>query len=279
MSCSKQDLINARNQLSDNALKYFLFQPEVKAIFIAGSLAAGTTDEFSDIDLRVVVAHEDHQQFIASRLAAPKQWGDFLYNEWIKDAIHCVSHFKPFNKIDVFYFTPEHLQPSPWYSLPIQVIHDPEGLVKNLINASKDLPFVVDVDEVERLISKGLACIHEIYRRAMRGELFYAQSLLDQTRYCMIKADDYLSGHPPHGSGFAGFERRGTEEVIEAIQASYSPPEKQSLLNRLQRLLEVYRTQISRLHEMFSLKRDIHLDFYSLDLVKELINREDFNLR
>jgi predicted nucleotidyltransferase len=93
-------LINARNQLLDNALKYFLSQPEVKAIFIAGSLAAGTTDEFSDIDLRVVVAHEDHQQFIVSRLAAPKQWGDFLYHEWVKDAIHCVSHFKPFNKID-----------------------------------------------------------------------------------------------------------------------------------------------------------------------------------
>ncbi len=113
----------------------------------------------------------------------------------------------------------------------------------------------------------------------MRGELFYAQSLLDQTRYCMIQADDYLSGHPPHGSGFAGFEQRGTEELIEAIQGSYSSPEKQSILNSLQRLLKVYRTQIILLHEIFSLKRDIHLDFYSLDVVKEWINREDFNLR
>lgn len=46
----------------------------------------------------------------------------------------------------------EHLQPSPWYSLPIQVIYDPEELVKNLIEASKDLSFVPDVDEVDRLI-------------------------------------------------------------------------------------------------------------------------------
>lgn len=105
MSCSKQDLNCARNQLLDKALQYFLSKPEVKAIFIAGSLAAGTTNEFSDIDLRIVVAPEHHHQLVSERLAAPRQWGDFLYNEWIKDAIHCVSHFKPFNKLDVFYFT------------------------------------------------------------------------------------------------------------------------------------------------------------------------------
>ena len=94
MSCSKQDLNCARNQLLDKALQYFLSKPEVKAIFIAGSLAARTTNEFSDIDLRIVVAPKHHLQLVSERLAAPRQWGDFLYNEWIKDAIHCVSHFK-----------------------------------------------------------------------------------------------------------------------------------------------------------------------------------------
>lgn len=274
MGYSKEDLITARQNLFNNIVQYFLAKEGVLALFVAGSIAEGTTDEFSDVDFRVVITPERHQQFISERLCAPKQWGEFLFNEWVENTIFCVSHFKPFNKADVFYFTTQHLKPSPWYSLPIQVIHDPKGFVARLIEASRNLAFTPSIDEVDRAISKGLACAHEVYRQVMRNELFYAQSLLDKTRFYMIQADDYLSKNPPHSSGFAHLERRGSRKIIETLSACYPKLERRAILNRLAMLLEVYRMQVIELHNMLPLERDRSSDLYSVDAVVEWCKQE-----
>lgn len=267
MGYDKEYLINARGKLFNNIVQYFLVKEGIEALFVVGSIAAGTADEFSDIDLRVVVSSQLHQQFVAKRLSAPLQWGEFLYNEWLENAIHCVSHFQPFNKVDVFYLTQQHLQPSPWYSLPIQVVYDPKGLVAAVIEASKNLTFIPSLTEIDRTISKGLACAQEVYRQVQRGELFYAHSLLDQTRFYIIQADDYLLKKPPYG--FSHSQSRASKPVIDALCASYSELDKQAILANLTSLFEVYRVQVICLHNMFSLERDIESDLYSIDKVMD----------
>ena len=124
--------------------------------------------------------------------------------------------------------------------------------------------------EIDRLISKGLAYAEEVYRRVMRGELFYAQSQLDSFRSVLIQLDDYLH-QSVLSSGFGSpshFEKRGSKMLVETMQLSYATLERQSILQALKVLLNAYQIQITKLYDILPLKRDRLKD---LDWINQLL--------
>ncbi|MDJ0692497.1 MAG: aminoglycoside 6-adenylyltransferase [Xenococcaceae cyanobacterium MO_188.B32] len=272
MKFSPRELCTARQDLIDNIVEYFLSKKGIEALYIQGSVAAGSTDEFSDIDFRVVIQPDFYEQIISERFFAPRQWGKWLYNEWAGNSWVCVSHYKPYNKVDMLYFQSKALQPSPWYLLPTQVIYDPKDLLREVIQASEGLEFALDIGEVDRLISKGLAYAEEVYRRVMREEFFYAQSQLDSFRGIMMQLDDHFRNSPSSsGSGSAShFEQRGSQTLIKTLQLSYTQLDKQSLLNALGELLKIYQQQVVELHKTLSLPRDREVDLYWINTIFEL---------
>jgi hypothetical protein len=234
---------------------------------MGGSIAAGSADAYSDIDLRVVVKPERHSGFVQRRRQIPKLWPGFLFNEWVPNAQHCVSHFQPFGKIDIFYYDAAALTPSPWYRLPINILHDPQGVVADLVKRSEGLPFTVRENDVDFSISKGLAAAHETYRTAMRDELLYAQTLLDELRHHIMQADDWLHDRTPETTILAKFERRASDEVLAALRSSYSPCEGDAILAALRSLVRIYRNQVLALHEKFQLSRPLKNDIAALEVV------------
>jgi len=272
MELRAEELNLARERLLDRAVNYFLVKKGVESIYIQGSVAAGLIDEFSDIDLRVIIQPELYEQYVSERFSAPKYWGEWLYNEWTENFWVCVSHFKPLNKIDVFYFKPEHLQSSPWYLLPTQVIYDPNNLVQQAISASAGMEFILDAEEVERLISKGLAYAEEVYRRVIRDELFYAQSLLDGFRAILMRIDDNFRKSPSPSDSASHFEQRGSQALIEILQDSYTPLNRQLMLHALSKLLKIYQNQVLKLHAVLSMERDRESDLYCIDTILEGCN-------
>ena len=275
MEFSTEELNLARDRLYQNTIDYFLAKDSIEALYIQGSVAAGSADELSDIDFRVVIHSKAYQSYISERFDAPKLWGEWIYNEWAGRSWVCVSHFKPFNKIDVLYFKPEEIQPSPWFLLPTEVIYDPQGLVQQVIQASQKSDFsLLTVDEVERLIGKGLAYAEEVYRRVRRDELFYAQSQLDSFRWVLIQFDDYLH-HSLPSSGFGSpshFERRGSKNIVEVLKNSYAVLEQRSLLQALDILLHQYQQQVIDLHKSLSLKRSPEVDLDWINTILKLCN-------
>ena len=262
------ELTEVRERLLKTAVDYFSRDPAVLGIFLGGSMPAGMADAYSDIDLRVVVSPDEHPRFVRNRLEMPKAWGDFLFNEWIEGAQHCVSHFRPFGKIDVFYISLTEFRPSPWYSLSTRVLYDPRGLVKDTTTKSKGLAFAIPEEEIDRSVSKGLASAHEAYRRIRRGELFFAQSLLDSLRHYMIQADDWIHRRPPQAVTFSGLEKRASQPLIEAFKNSYVGLDAASIEQALLRLLVVYREQIIALHKQFGLSRPLKNDLYAIDVIQ-----------
>src|SRR5262249_51874949 len=109
----EEDLIGARDRLLMFAHERFAANADVVGVFLAGSLGAAAGDAYSDIDLRVVVKPEKYGWFVEHRREIPARWPDFLFNEWRPGTIHCVSNFRSFVKIDIFYFSQDGLQPSP----------------------------------------------------------------------------------------------------------------------------------------------------------------------
>lgn len=275
MKFSTEELNLARDRLYRNTIDYFLAKDGLEALYIQGSVAAGSADEFSDIDFRVVINPKVYQHYISERFDAPKQWGEWIYNEWTDRLWVCVSHFKPFNKIDVLYFQPQELQASPWFLLPTEVIYDPKGLVKQVIQAARQSKLTLfTVEELERSIGKGLAYAEEVYRRVTRDELFYAQSLLDSFRCVLIQFDDY-SRHDLPSSGFGSpshFESRGSKTAVESLKNSYAVLERRAILKALDKLLQCYRDRVIKLHKLLSLKRSLEVDLDWIDTISHLCN-------
>lgn len=263
----ERSLTAARDRLLETAVGFFSADPAVTGIFLGGSLAAGSADIFSDIGLRVVVAADRHSYYVDQRRELPKHWPGFLFNEWVPGAQHCVSHFQPFGKIDIFYYDATALAPSPWYRLPIRILHDPEGVIADLVEGSQGLPFTVSDDDLDFSISKGLAAAHETYRRGRRGELFYALSLLDELRQHIMHADDWLHDRTPETAVVAKFDMRGSDAVLAVLKASYSPCEANAIMSALRLLVETYRGQLTELHGKFGLARPLASDLEAIDII------------
>jgi hypothetical protein len=89
---------------------------------------------------------------------------------------------------------------SPWFKLPATIFLDRDGLVQSTLATSQRLTMSPPPNtEVSRVLSKALAGAHEVVRRARRGELFFAHSLLDELRSNMTRLDAWLIGFRASG--------------------------------------------------------------------------------
>ncbi|WP_422124568.1 aminoglycoside 6-adenylyltransferase [Planococcus sp. X10-3] len=158
--------------------------PDVLAIYLAGSLAKGNADNFSDIDLHTIVKKEKLPSFIAAKKERARKWGDVLFFEGTASSPVIVSHFDSFVKVDSWYHSAEGIEPSIWLQ-EMKVLYDPNDILKRVKQTSERLQYKVAAGEVDFWRMKMLAFIHETYRAAMRGEAYYALANLDSARWLM----------------------------------------------------------------------------------------------
>lgn len=258
-------LTEARNRLLREFVALFCRDPHVLGLFLGGSVAAGSADAWSDIDLRVLVSHEQHASYVQRRREFPQQIAGFLFNTWQDGAIHCVSHFRDFVKVDVFYLDASTFAPSPWYALPVQALHDPQGLIQDVVERSRPLGFALDGAAIEQSAGKGLAAIHEAYRRLQRGELVFVQSLLDELRQFMTFADDWIHARPPQAVPFSHLETRISPVLLDLLRNSFVSLEPTLLASVLKHLAEHYRGQLAQLADRTGVRVAPHLE--AIDLV------------
>lgn len=267
---SHQEIVHARQAVLRQTVSFFAAQPDVLGIFLAGSLAAGSADAYSDIDLRIIATPEAQQRLLAGRLEWPTHWGDLLFNEWLDGTQHCVSHFRPFVKMDVFYWTPGLFTPSPWFKQPTEVFLDRTGVVRSVLAQSMSLTSgSPSTAEVSRVLSKALAGTHEVVRRVRRGELFYAQSLLDELRGNMTKLDAWTHGVEPPGPQDPKLGGRLSPAMTRAVQQSYSRLDAADIEQANVALSTALSEQIRELHRRYDLERSLTSDLHAVALVVE----------
>lgn len=264
-----EELVLEREAILERTVSFFAAQQDVIGIFLSGSLPAGTADAYSDIDLRIIATPEGQARLVRGRLDWPTHWGDLLFNEWVDGTQHCVSHFRPFVKIDVFYWTPEMFKPSAWFKTPARIFLDRDGLVQRTLAQSQSLLFAPPpCAEVSRVLSKALACAHEVIRRARRGERFYAHSLLDELRSNMARLDAWLLECEP-ASHDLKLAKRVSGALGAALHRSYVSSDAHAIDQAVVDLSTVLVDQIVELHEKFDLKRTLATDLFAAELVRK----------
>lgn len=158
---------------------------DVIGIYLAGSLAKGDYDDFSDIDLHTIVNKEKLPEYINQKYLRPHNWGNILFFENLnKQAPVTPVHYDCFVKIDCWYHCIEELSPSIWLK-HCKVLYDKTGCISEIIKASKDIAYNITANEIEQWRVKYLAYTHESYRNAKRGECYAALDMLNMARWCI----------------------------------------------------------------------------------------------
>ena len=171
----------------------------VDAIYLSGSLAENTEDQYSDIDLRVVVADSAYDSVRALREHLPMTWGPFLFHQTVTDNL-TVTYYESLTKADVFYYLASSIVPSPWFTMGTTLLFERRGDLSAIIEASKGLEFTGTANDVVSHIQKGIAGLVESAKRLRRGESIYATRLSAEAVHNLFVADDLMSKRAPLGS-------------------------------------------------------------------------------
>ncbi len=180
---------------------------QVIGVFYGGSIGNEDTDNYSDIDVRIVVSPEKLQRFIVEKKERPNKWGNILFFEDVGPKVpYTVAHFDCFVKVDIFYFKPEDIHPSVWFK-NIKIVKDKEHLLNNVKNKSMALTYAPTIEDIEFWRTKFFAHFHESYRRIMRNEMCYTLKSVDHLRHAIVSAWYMEKGIPPNSVGdWANYE-------------------------------------------------------------------------
>jgi predicted nucleotidyltransferase len=193
----------------------------VEAIYLSGSLAEGTDDLFSDIDLRVVVADAAYESVVVLREQLPTTWGPFLFHEAVGPNL-TVSFYESLVKADVFYYVSSAIVPSAWFNIGTRILLDRTGNLANVVKASEGLKFVAPSASILGHLAKSLAGLIEGAKRMRRDEPIYASRLCCEAVHHLLVADDLLSGRAPIGSSKR--ERLVSGELTDVARAAIGLP-------------------------------------------------------
>lgn len=191
----------------------------VLGIYLGGSLARGNADNYSDIDLRVVVNPDELNNYISQKKVRPEKWGNVLFYEDISvTAPFTIAHFDCFIKVDVFYYKPTDLKPSLWLK-DNYILKDTNGMIQKILDDSNKLTYHPTVQEVELWRVKSLAYVQEVYRRVMRGELYYALNQINSLRWFIVNGWDMEAGRLSN-SGWDWSKIEGERSNLDKYQLS-----------------------------------------------------------
>jgi predicted nucleotidyltransferase len=126
----------------------------VVAAFVGGSLATGTADEYSDLDLYLITAEEEYNSFFAGRVAFMRRLGEpvfledfngfgfdmvlFIFEDGVKGEL-ALSKAKSFLHI---------------HDGPYRVLVDKIGLLKGVVFPTERIPMKEQCGNLKRLLRR-----------------------------------------------------------------------------------------------------------------------------
>ena len=173
---------------------------DIIAVFYGGSIGNKDSNNYSDLDLRIVVTKEGFEKYRENKRERAAKWGNVLFYEDVPYTNYSTAHYDSFVKVDTFYYRLKDILPSIWLR-NIEIVYDSSEMLEDIVKKSRTLIFVPSSEDVELWRTKFFAHLHETYRRVMRGEVYYALDCLDNLRFLMATAWYMEAGIQPNALG------------------------------------------------------------------------------
>ena len=247
-----------RESLLEKILEDLKADSNVLAIYQAGSMVRGNFDNYSDIDVHIIVTPDKKADFIKNKRNRGKKWGEVLfYEDFNPSSPVVVSHYNSFIKVDSWYHSPEEMEPSIWLK-GYKILYDPKNIISQIIQDSAYEVYTPSSEEVNFWRGKLLAFIHETYRAVMREEIYYALSNLDRVRWLVVSGwymemEQHLDS--PYGvwSKIEGKRSKLNPSQLSLLERWYSDRNTNQIMKTLADMVP----EILRLNKYLSNKVDI----------------------
>jgi predicted nucleotidyltransferase len=213
----------------------------VLAVFLGGSHAAGTADEYSNLDLYLIVGDQGYDTFFAERRAFLGRLGEPVFFDDFSDF--------GFDMV-VFIFSSgvegelalgrasgfDHI-----HGGPFEVLVDKEGILEGQIFPLHRPSQAEQRGTLRWLIYWFWRDLSEFDRAMVRGRLWTAHGLLESLR---LKCVDLARlKHEFFSTGTVGYERleqAADAQDLEALRATFCPLEREAMLEAAGRLVGFY---------------------------------------
>jgi predicted nucleotidyltransferase len=186
----------------DSVVPRIAGDPRVAGVAVAGSLATGAGDEFSDVDLVVAVHHADYDEVMADRLALIASWAPLVIGftgEHVGEPRVIIALVgPPLLHVDVKFV---RLSDFGERIADPRLVHDPRGLLAGELAAHPLDPAPFDVQWIE---DRFWVWVHYAATKLGRGELYEVLDLLAFVRGTVLG---------PLAALRAGVEPRGVRRL------------------------------------------------------------------
>jgi len=225
------------------------------ALFLKGSIARGEDDDYSDVDLYVVVAEKNFDAFLTRRIEYLEQYRPLI--NWVEVNFvgpQIVGIFDDALHVDLYVVKPDAIPQTG----AMKVLHDPNGLLANYQNEPLSLTDV----ELTRWINNFTYLLTEIEATYMRGDFL---------RCVVLFFDEYevvslLTRHiyDPQNSqlGNKGMYKVIPDEIHQELLAILELATPSNVLLAMKRLLKLFEKILLQLP--IKVQSAMNREFYEL---------------
>ncbi len=253
------DLLPVHRTMLGQAVDHFRDDDRVVGMILGGSLARGTADFYSDVDLYVVAHDGSFDAVFDKREAAARAAGSPLFRFTV-DAIprgsrdYIVTYPGPV-KLDLMYHRESEIVPAPKWAGCL-VLKDLSGLIAAVLARSRDLaPSRPASGELLELNQRFWTLCWYVFGKIIRGELWEALDGMHTIRGdALLPMIDWTAGRPQEG--YRRLEIKVDPEMAERLASTLAPLEAGALYEALQAAISLFCDQRGPLFERRGLTFD-----------------------
>ena len=218
--------------------------PRVVAAFVGGSLAVGSADQYSDLDLYVILADEHYDSFFAERVAFVRQLGQpvllqdfngfgfdmivFMFENGVKGELGLAraSRFL-------------HIHGGPY-----RVLVDKAALLEGVTFPGERVPYEQQRSNLEQMLQAFWRDLDLATGALGRGHLLSAMAYLEElrrklVRVCRIRLDFADGGDHPRPEALL------TPSALEQLERTYPHLQRDEMLAALRACVQLFQ-QVAR---------------------------------
>lgn len=213
----------------------------VVAAFLGGSHAAGTADEYSDLDLYLIVGDQNYDTFFAERRAFLGHLGEAVFLEDFSDFGFDMVVFILSGGVEGELTLGRASGFDHIHGGPFEILVDKEGILEGRVFPLHGPSQVEQRRTLRWLIYWFWRDLSEFNRAMVRGRLWTAHGLLEGLRLkCVnvarLKHEFFSVGM----AGYEGLEQAADAQDLEALRATFCPLEREAMLEAAGRLVGFY---------------------------------------
>jgi predicted nucleotidyltransferase len=172
----------------------------VAALFLGGSLARGEADEYSDIDLCVIVRDEAYADVIAGRDAFVRAVGEPLFLEDFGHDHMAFAILTGGTELELNFFRAHDLaaiRPGPH-----RVLLDKDGILTGVTFASPESDREAQLEQLRQILFWFWHDVGHFTAAIGRGQLWWAAGQLEQLRACCVTLVRIEQGGPAEDEAY-----------------------------------------------------------------------------